>query len=56
MLRRQSTDGSNSMDILKMATGVSVDPSGNIKLNGSKVQIWIDGRPSNISGTDLESL
>lgn len=51
-----STDGSNAMDILKRAPGVSVDPSGNIKLNGSNVQIWIDGRPSNISGSDLESL
>ncbi len=51
-----STQGSNALDILKKAPGVSVDPSGNILLNGSSVQVWIDGRPSNISGADLEAL
>lgn len=51
-----STQGSNALDILKKAPGVSVDPSGNILLNGSKVQVWIDGRPSNLNGADLESL
>ncbi len=51
-----STQGSNALDILKKAPGVSVDPSGNILLNGSAVQVWIDGRPSNFSGADLEAL
>lgn len=51
-----ATQGSNALDILKKAPGVSVDPSGNILLNGSKVQVWIDGRPSNLNGADLESL
>jgi len=51
-----STDGSNALDILRKAPGVSVDPSGNILLNGRAVQVWIDGRPSNLTGTDLESL
>lgn len=51
-----STQGSNALDILKKAPGVSIDPSGNILLNGSAVQIWIDGRPSNLSGQELEAL
>ena len=51
-----STQGSNALDILRKAPGVSVDPSGNILLNGSAVQVWIDGRPSNFSGADLEAL
>ncbi len=51
-----STQGSNAMDILKKAPGVSVDPSGNILLNGTSVQVWIDGRPSNLSGQELEAL
>ncbi len=51
-----STQGSNALDILKKAPGVSVDPSGNILLNGSSVQIWIDGRASNLSGPELEAL
>lgn len=51
-----ATQGSNALDILKKAPGVSVDPSGNILLNGSAVQVWIDGRPSNFSGADLEAL
>lgn len=51
-----STEGSNALDILRKAPGVSVDPSGNILLNGRQVQVWIDGRPSNLSGADLESL
>lgn len=50
-----STEGSNALDILRKAPGISVDPSGNILLNGRAVQVWIDGRPSNLSGTDLES-
>ena len=51
-----STQGSNALDILKKAPGISIDPSGNILLNGSAVQVWIDGRPSNLSGQELEAL
>jgi len=51
-----STQGSSTLDILKKAPGISVDPSGNILLNGNIVQIWIDNRPSNLTGTDLEAL
>ena len=45
----------DAMDVLKSSPGVTVDQDGNIKLNGSTVAVWIDGRPSNMSGTDLEA-
>lgn len=51
-----STQGSNALDVLRKAPGISIDPDGNILLNGSSVQVWIDGRPSYLSGQELESL
>ena len=51
-----STEGNTALDVLKKAPGVSVDYENNIKLNGSSVEIWIDGRPSNLSGAQLEAL
>ena len=45
----------DALDVLKSSPGVTVDNDGNIKLNGSTVAVWIDGRPSNMSGTDLEA-
>ncbi len=45
----------NALDVLKSSPGVTVDKDGNVKLNGSTVAVWIDGRPSNMSGTDLEA-
>lgn len=45
----------DAMDVLKSSPGVTVDQDGNIKLNGSTVAVWIDGRPSNMSGSDLEA-
>ena len=51
-----STEGHTALEVLKKAPGVSVDHENNIKLNGSSVEIWIDGRPSNLSGAQLEAL
>lgn len=45
----------DALDVLKSSPGVTVDTDGNIKLNGSVVAVWIDGRPSNMSGADLEA-
>ena len=45
----------DALDVLKSSPGVTVDTDGNIKLNGSVVAVWIDGRPSNMSGEDLEA-
>lgn len=45
----------DALDVLKSAPGVTVDKDGNVRLNGSSVSVWIDGRPSNMSGADLEA-
>lgn len=50
------TQGNNALDILRKAPGVCIDPSGNIMLNGALVEIWIDGRPSNMVGSELNAL
>jgi outer membrane receptor protein involved in Fe transport len=51
-----STQGTSGLDVLRKAPGISIDPSGNILLNGQPAQIWIDNRPSNLSGQDLEAM
>ena len=51
-----STEGSNGTDLLRKAPGVTIDFDGNVKLNGSSVAVWLDGRPSNLSGKELEVL
>ena len=51
-----SAQGSNALDMLKKAPGVYVDKDGNVQLNGNTVAIWIDGRPSNLSGETLATL
>lgn len=44
----------NALDVLKNSPGVTLDKDGNVKLNGQTVSVWIDGRPSSMSGKDLE--
>lgn len=48
--------GSNALDLIKKAPGVTIDKDGNVTLNGQAVQVWIDGRPSYVSGKSLEAL
>lgn len=48
--------GSNALELIKKAPGVTVDKDGNVKLNGQPVSVWIDGRPSYLDGKSLESL
>lgn len=48
--------GSNALDLIKKAPGVTIDKDGNVTLNGKAVSIWIDGRPSYASGKSLEAL
>lgn len=48
--------GSNGYELLKKTPGVTIDKDGNIKLNGKSVAIWIDGRPSYLSGESLVAL
>ncbi len=48
--------GTNGQELLRKAPGVVLDNNNNIILEGkSGVQIWIDGRPSRLAGTDLEN-
>ncbi len=49
--------GSTALEVLEKAPGVSVDKDGNISLKGkSGVIVYIDGRPSYLSGPDLANM
>jgi hypothetical protein len=49
--------GATAMEVLEKSPGVSVDKDGDISLKGKQgVQVYIDGRPSYLSGTDLANL
>lgn len=49
--------GSNAMELLQKSPGVVVDKDDNITLKGKTgVQIYIDGRPSQVSGSDLAAV
>ena len=50
------TAGSNGNDILRRAPGVRIDKDGNITVNGKSVEIWIDGKPSYLSGQQLKAM
>lgn len=51
------TASSPVLDILSRAPGVRVDVNDAISLHGrSGVAIWIDGRPSQLSGQDLATV
>lgn len=46
--------GRNALELLRKAPGITVDVSGTISLAGkNEVQIFIDGKPSPLAGTDL---
>ncbi|MCL2097567.1 MAG: TonB-dependent receptor [Bacteroidales bacterium] len=49
-------DNSTAAELLKKAPGVSIDRDGNISLNGKAVQVWVDNRPTHLSGQDLLAL
>ncbi len=49
-----SNTGSSALDVLEKSPGVTIDKDGNISLKGKQgVKIFIDGKPSYLSGTDL---
>ncbi|HTN44809.1 MAG TPA: outer membrane beta-barrel protein [Flavipsychrobacter sp.] len=49
--------GSSAMDVLQKAPGVRVDQNDNISLKGKNgVMIWIDGKQTPLSGTDLANV
>lgn len=46
--------GSTAMEVLEKSPGISVDKDGNISLKGKQgVQVYLDGKPSYLSGPDL---
>lgn len=46
--------GASAMEVLEKSPGITVDRDGNISLKGKQgVQVYIDGRPSYLSSTDL---
>jgi outer membrane receptor protein involved in Fe transport len=48
--------GNTAMDVLDKSPGVIVDQNGGISLNGSgSVKIYIDDKPTYLSGTDLQN-
>lgn len=48
--------GSNGNDILRRSPGVRIDKDGNITVNGKAVEVWIDGKPSYLSGQQLKAM
>ncbi len=51
-----STAGGNALEVLERAPGITVDQNGAIQLKGkSGVTIFIDDKPTYLSGADLES-
>ncbi len=52
-----TSTGSTALEVLEKAPGISVDKDGNISLKGkSGVIVYLDGRPSYLSGADLANM
>ena len=47
--------GRNSLDILRNTPGLLVNQNGDISVMGKGVQVWIDGRPSRMTGEELQA-
>ncbi|HEX6332856.1 MAG TPA: TonB-dependent receptor [Flavisolibacter sp.] len=49
--------GANALEVLEKSPGISVDKDGNISLRGKEgVMVLIDGRPTQLGGTDLANM
>ncbi|MCQ2331853.1 MAG: TonB-dependent receptor [Paludibacteraceae bacterium] len=48
--------GSNGEDLLKKAPGVNVDKDGNVTVNGRSVEVYVNDRPSYMSGDQLKAM
>lgn len=49
--------GSTALEVLEKSPGISVDKDGNISLKGKTgVQVFVDGRPTYLSGQDLANM
>lgn len=47
--------GATAWEVLQKAPGVIADNTDNLQLNGKSVTVYIDGRPSRLSGEDLKT-
>lgn len=50
-----STSGGTALDVLEKSPGVSVGQNGEINFKGKRVTIFIDDKPTYLSGADLEN-
>jgi hypothetical protein len=50
-----SNAGGTALDVLEKAPGVSIDQNGAVTLKGKGVTVFIDDKPTYISGADLEN-
>lgn len=48
--------GGNALEVLQRAPGVRVDENGNVTLNSKAVMMFVDGRPTYVTGEDLKNL
>lgn len=52
-----TASGKNAFEVLQQAPGVVIDPNDNIQMAGKQgVNVYIDGRPVNLSAADLANL
>lgn len=51
-----SASGTTAYDVLLRAPGVLADASGNIQVKGQSVNVYIDGRPSNLTNEELKNM
>lgn len=52
-----SNVGSSALEVLEKSPGITIDKDGNISLKGKQgVKVFIDGKPSYLSGADLANL
>jgi len=49
-------ENSTAEEVLRKAPGVTIDKDGNITLNGQNVEVWVDNRPTQLSGQELIAL
>jgi len=50
------TSGRNALEVLGLTPGVLVDPEGKISAMGKDVNVYIDGRPSRLTGDQLKAM
>jgi iron complex outermembrane recepter protein len=52
-----ANEGSNALEVLQRSPGVMVDKDGTVSLKGNaSITIYIDGRPTYLSGADLSTM